>query len=73
LDSKELYKRLRKEGVLVRPFFYPIHQMSMYKDYVFNGKVVIDLWEKGICLPGSVNISEEELIYVIKAINRNYE
>jgi dTDP-4-amino-4,6-dideoxygalactose transaminase len=70
IDSKELYKKLREKGIMVRPFFKPIHQMPMYIDNEFEGKVVNELWEKGVCLPASVGMTEEELKYVVKEIKK---
>ena len=68
MDSKLLYKNLREEGIMVRPFFKPIHHMPMYSHKEFEGEVVDKLWEKGICLPGSVNLQKDEMNYIVNKI-----
>lgn len=76
ISSKKLYKNLQETGIMVRPFFKPIHQLPMYKKYSTECIVAQKLWERGICLPCSVNISEKELENVaesIKDINYNSE
>jgi len=68
VDSKKLYKRLRSEGIMVRPFFKPINEMPMYSNNNFNGENTQKLWEEGICLPSSVNLKQDELIHIITSI-----
>jgi len=68
MDSKKLYKKLRSEGIMVRPFFKSISEMPMYSDNNFNGENTQKLWEKGICLPSSVNLKQEEMLYIIESI-----
>jgi len=68
MDSKSLYKKLRNEGIMVRPFFKPINEMPMYIDNSFSGENTKKLWEEGICLPSSVNIKREEMVYIIESI-----
>lgn len=73
IDSKTLYKKLREEGIMVRPFFKPIDQMPMYKDSNFEGKIKHELWKKGICLPSSVGLSDDELDLVVNKIKDKYK
>ncbi len=68
MDSKKLYKKLREEGIMVRPFFKPINQMPMYYNNKFNGETSQELWGKGICLPSSVNLSKSDLELVVNKI-----
>lgn len=70
INSKELYKILQEKGIMVRPFFKPIHQLPMYKNYNTECNVAKKLWEKGICLPCSISISEKELEYVVDSIKK---
>lgn len=70
LDSKKLYKKLRSEGIMVRPFFKPINEMPMYSNNGsgFKGENTQKLWEEGICLPSSVTLKQNELGHIIESI-----
>ncbi|MFW5795044.1 MAG: DegT/DnrJ/EryC1/StrS family aminotransferase, partial [Bacillota bacterium] len=68
MNSKKLYQKLIEDGIMVRPFFKPISELPMYSDNNFKGKATQKLWEEGICLPSSVNLSAEVLNLIIKSI-----
>ena len=60
---------LYKNGVDTRRFFYPVHVMPPYGRYS-RGKypVSTDIAERGINLPSSVKLKDEEVEYVCDKI-----
>jgi len=50
--KRDLYiQRLLKKGIDVRPFFYPLSKMKLYKKYVFSAKNSVDISRAGISFP----------------------
>lgn len=74
LTRDEVIEYLERNGVQARPFFMPIHEMPPYKDYRYNSMdVTNELYRKGINLPSSVSLTEEEIEQIcmlIKNINK---
>lgn len=63
----ELMKKLEKNGIDSRPFFYPIHIMPPYRtneDFPFTDEIS----RKGINLPSSPKLTEDEIKKVVKVI-----
>lgn len=67
--AKEICAKLRESEIEARPFWKPIHLQAPYKDCP-KSKVDIaeGLWQRIITLPCSTDISEEDLMKVIKAV-----
>ena len=67
-DEKErdnLMNFLYKNGVDTRRFFYPVHAMPPYEKYSKeNYPISINIAERGINLPSSVKLKDEEVNYV---------
>lgn len=59
---------LKQRGIDSRPLFYPLSQMPPYKN---EGKFPVseDLSRRGISLPSSVKLTEEELERVVDALD----
>jgi perosamine synthetase len=72
LGREDLMAALRERGVDTRPFFYAIHKMpSHWRDDSLP--VAEDLAQRGINLPSSVKLTEEQIDYVcaqIRALRR---
>jgi perosamine synthetase len=68
LHRDEVIKRLRKKGIDTRPFFYPLHQLPMYKTR-FNYPVTTELSRKGINLPSSITLTETDIRTVCAALS----
>ncbi len=67
-ERDELMKRLKDKGIETRPFFYPLHQLPHFKlDESFP--VSDEISRKGINLPSSVNLKEEEIKEIVKIIS----
>ncbi|MGI8835879.1 MAG: DegT/DnrJ/EryC1/StrS family aminotransferase [Pyrinomonadaceae bacterium] len=71
-DRDFVMNELMKQGIETRPFFYPMHQMPPY--YKENGNqdfpVSTDLGARGINLPSSANLSDEEIAYIANALRQ---
>jgi aminotransferase in exopolysaccharide biosynthesis len=71
INSKKLYKKLRENGIMVRPFFKPISELPMYDKNDFEGQSSQKLWGEGICLPSSVSLDESDLKRIVESIKQN--
>lgn len=71
-DSKvtrnDLMLKLREKSVDSRPFFYPISQMPVYDKSDKINTVTYDISRRGLNLPSSVNLTENEIEYICTAI-----
>lgn len=62
-----LIKQLKKNGIDSRPFFYPLHKLSRYKqDEPYP--VSEFLGHSGLNLPSSTDLTEEKIEYISKKI-----
>lgn len=72
ITRDNLIEKLEAEGIETRPFFYPIHKMPPYRKRKNNNnyRVSEELSRKGLNLPSSVLLTEEEIKTVTEAIKR---
>jgi perosamine synthetase len=70
VSRDDLATKLRERGIDSRNFFYPIHTMPPYVEYAQNESfpVAAELAAKGINLPSSVTLTEEQIRYICQAI-----
>ena len=68
----EIYETLQKENIETRPIWKPMHMQPVFKNHDFitvenqnNGE---HIFEKGLCLPSDIKITEEEQDRVINFI-----
>jgi len=70
IKRDELIKKLLLNGIETREVFYPIHLMPPYKDYysksTFKDSMIIS--QQGISFPSSVNITDEEIKNIQRAL-----
>ena len=67
----ELSDYLIEKGIQSRFFFYPLNLQPCYKDVIITDgdfKISEEMYQKGLSLPSSYNLSDEEQNYVIKMI-----
>lgn len=67
VDRDTLMKKLKEKGIDSRPFFYPVHMMPFFKggqDY----PLAEDLSKRGINLPSSVNLRNDQIERIVDAI-----
>lgn len=64
-----LIAALDKANVESRPVWKPMHMQAVYRECeCYRGDVAADLFARGICLPSSSSLSEEEQLHVINAV-----
>jgi dTDP-4-amino-4,6-dideoxygalactose transaminase len=69
IDRPTFQKKLRDAGIDTRSLWVPSHQMPFYRDAkVLRGDVGDDIFEKGLSLPCSVSLTNEEQTRVIDAV-----
>jgi pyridoxal phosphate-dependent aminotransferase EpsN len=66
-----LIRHLDQASVESRPVWKPMHLQSLYaRREHFGGNVAEDLYRRGICLPSSSSLTEEDQLYVINCVRR---
>lgn len=69
MSRDELLQVLKENGIQARPFFLPVHDMKpYYGSRCGNMDVTMDIINKGINLPSSVSLKEEEVELICKII-----
>ncbi len=74
-DTNKLATFLSESGIQTRRFFYPLHKQPCYKDIITLDKefpVSERIYEKGVSLPSSYNLSGEDQSYIIAKIREFY-
>ena len=62
LSRDEVIKRLWEAGIEARPFFMPVHLMPPYEKFVHGEmNVTNEIASRGINLPSSISLTEEEI------------
>jgi len=71
LAKDELRRHLKKEGIESEPFYFPIHmQLPYMKSRRKSLPVAEDLYSRGLLLPSSTLLGNEELLRVAGTIRR---
>lgn len=69
ITRDELVAALDGAGVEARPAWKPMHLQPLFRDCeVVGGRVAEDVFRRGICLPSSSSLSEEDQQVVIDAV-----
>jgi len=72
MSRDELVEELEKKGVETRTFFIPMHVQPVFQNMgLFNGEsypVAEELSRKGLCLPSSSGLKEDEIRYICDVI-----
>jgi len=74
LSKSEVKEQLKKEhGIETRDFFYPMHKQPVMikRGFVRNGTslpVSEKLWDEGLYLPSSTNLSYQEIKTIVEAL-----
>ena len=69
ISRDELIERLEAADIESRPVWKPMHLQALYRGCEMHGGCVAeDLFRRGICLPSSSNLSEEDQQRVIDVI-----
>jgi perosamine synthetase len=72
MSRDELMNKLEKKGIETRTFFIPMHMQPVFQNMgLFNGErypVAEELSRKGMYLPSSSGLKEEEIKYICDAV-----
>lgn len=67
----ELIKALDADNIESRPVWKPMHLQPLYAGCkTFGGDVAADLFRRGICLPSSSSLPEEDQLRVVNSVRR---
>jgi pyridoxal phosphate-dependent aminotransferase EpsN len=67
----ELIRALDDANVESRPVWKPMHLQPLYAGCeIVGGPVAEDLFSRGICLPSSSSLSQEEQLHVVNSVRR---
>lgn len=70
-DRETVRLSLETENIEARPVWKPMHQQPVFAEYErVGGEVADDLFDRGLCLPSSSSLSDEELERVVNAVRR---
>tara|TARA_B100001971_G_C18258198_1_gene584106 strand:- start:1706 stop:2875 length:1170 start_codon:yes stop_codon:yes gene_type:complete len=68
-DRKVVIQDLRRRGVGARPLWHTIHNLRPYRDcYAYRIEYSMALYERGISLPSSVGLSQNDLNVCVEAV-----
>ena len=68
LSREELMRKLESQGIETRNFFYPLHEMPPYLGYAKPPYKASEISKRGLNLPSSVKLEEEDVIYIAQRI-----
>jgi perosamine synthetase len=70
ISRDSLMKELAEQGIETKPFFHPMHQLPMYDDRAQRPDypVAEQLASRGICLPSSATLTEEDVVLVCRQV-----
>ncbi len=69
IDRDSLIKEFRAKGIETRPFFMPVHTMPPYRRCRRGDLCVTqDIAQRGVNLPSSVSLTEEQIKYICDVI-----
>lgn len=71
-DRDSLAKFLKKEGIGTRPFYFPVHTQAPYKITNGNYENSIYVSQRGLWLPSSSFLSDEDIVYICNKIKDWY-
>ena len=66
----EVRAKLSEAGIDTRPFFFPVYKMPIYHDPTIHLPVTENLSKKGIHLPSSPRLKEEQVDYICDTLIR---
>ena len=70
ISRDSLIVQLANRGIETRPFFWPMHSLPMYQGYIGGSvyPVAERLAARGLCLPSSAALTDEEVSYVCQQV-----
>ncbi|MEJ8756021.1 aminotransferase class I/II-fold pyridoxal phosphate-dependent enzyme [Pontibacter sp. H259] len=73
-SPEQVRQELEHENIETRPLWKPMHQQPLFESYTSFGNGTSDkLFERGLCLPSSSSLTEEDLAKVVKTLKQALE
>lgn len=72
-DKNLILDSAKKEGLTLRPFFYPLTSLPAFAEYSFysnNTPVAFDLSSRGINLPSALNLNTDDINSICKILKK---
>lgn len=69
----EIMAEMENRNIEMRPLFYPMHIMPVYRDRSLHLPVAERLSERGINLPSHSKLDEEKLNYIVDSLKESIE
>jgi len=67
IDRDKLIEEMNRQGIAVRPFFYPVSMFPMYENTTEN-QVSWSLYNRAINLPSYYDLSKNDIHYIIELL-----
>jgi pyridoxal phosphate-dependent aminotransferase EpsN len=68
-DREALRLELEAKNIEARPVWKPMHRQPVFAEFeVVGGEIADDLFERGLCLPSSSNLTPEQVERVVDAV-----
>jgi len=69
VNRDKLMEKLSEQGIETRRFFYPLHEMPIYKEYArFSYPISSSISVMGMNLPSGVTLSEDDIRYIARKV-----
>lgn len=68
ISRDDLMLKLKEDGIDTRPFFYPMHTQPPYAENRCSLPIAEDLAKRGINLPSSPLLKEQEIEYIVQSL-----
>jgi len=75
LTKHDVIERMAKKNIPIRPFFYPLSSLKAYDPSgqwqslsAFKRPVAYDVSERGINLPGAMDVTDDQMVEVAEAL-----
>ena len=69
---EELQVYLKENGIGSRPFYPPLHSEPAYGYMDLSFPVAEEIAAKGLWLPSSISVTDEQIVYICKTIRKFY-
>lgn len=73
IDLNELINKLKQKGIPTRRVFMPISEMPYLKEYAKPCSNAIEIYNRGICLPGSTMNKNDMIKYTANILNEMFK
>lgn len=74
MSAADLIRFLDRANVEARPVWRPMHTQPFYREFeCVGGRVAEDLSERGVCLPSSSSLSQDEQEFVIERVREAHQ